>query len=143
MSTLAPSKSPEAAATAVEAFIAAKNEWEVASWKRMREARGTEQSQEHWAEAARTLALVHDVYLTPRRRAYAEQPSFQHPPSYDLKREAVTASSIEGNKAFVETTKTGVLGAGRYRYSLQLRDSQWLVDSVKQLIDGQWKSHVL
>ncbi len=62
------------------------NEWELASWERMRQLRGTERSQEHWSEAARTLALVHSTHLTPRQRVYAEQPTFQHPPAYDRKR---------------------------------------------------------
>lgn len=143
MSSLAPIVSSEAAAHAVEAFIVAMNEWEIASWERMRQFHGTERSDEHWAEAARTLTLLQGTHLTPRRRVYAEQPSFGHPPAYDIKREAVTASSIEGKKAVVETARTGALSAGQYKYVLRFQESRWLIDSVKKLANGQWKTHIL
>ncbi len=143
MNNATTSDSPEAPAAVVSAFIAAMNEWERDSWTRSRQFRGTERAHEHWAEAGRTLALIHAAYLTPKRRVYAEQPTFQHPPAYDPGKESITAASVTGRKALVETTRTGVLGAGRYQYVLHCHESGWLIDGVQHFAEGQWKRAIL
>lgn len=42
----------------VRAFIAAMNAWELASWKRSREFRGTDRAAEHWPQTSHALAEV-------------------------------------------------------------------------------------
>lgn len=130
-------------AAVVRAFIAAMNEWEKAAWARARALRGTDRADEHWEEAGRTLAIVHEAFLTPRKRVYAEQPSFQNPPAYDPAKESVTDETVSGKRATVETLRNAVLGGGAYRYALQHDGTRWRIDSLKWQADGKWQSSIL
>lgn len=55
-------------AEVVSAFIEAMHGWELTSWARSRQFRGTERDAEHWTETGAAQALIQATYLTPRRR---------------------------------------------------------------------------
>jgi len=127
----------------IVAFIDAMNAWEISCVERARKLRGTDSTEALWGPFREELLSIHALYLTSRKRVYAEQVTFQKPPKYDSSKESVISSSIEGKTAVVQTRRVMLLGGGRYEYKLKLIDSFWKIDTVKRLVNDQWKPHIL
>ena len=64
-------------------FINAMNAWEISCYERARKVQGADKSESEWAKFHSELLSIHSLYLTPRKRVYAEQVTFQKPPGYD------------------------------------------------------------
>jgi hypothetical protein len=127
----------------VEAFISAMNRWEIDAWQLSRTHRNSPEPGAYWPEIQRALLTIHQTLCTPKRRVYASQPTFQKPPGYDPATEKVTAVSVEGRRALVDTQRNAILGSGQYRYVLHKKGDRWLIDNVKFFSDGKWTPHIL
>lgn len=130
---------PKSPAEVVVAFINAMNAWEISCYERARKVRGTDSSESEWAKFHIELLSIHALYLTLRKRVYAEQVSFQKPPGYDASKESVISCTIEGKVALVQTMRVITLGSGQFQYKVRLIDSVWRIDNLKKLVNGTWK----
>lgn len=135
-------QSDESPQTIVESFICAMNAWELEAADLSRQCRNTSEPEAYWPEIRKKLAVIHEQFLTPRKRVYASEPSFQRPPAYDPQKENICLVEVESRQATVETHRKAVLGGGQYRYLLQKIAGKWLIDSVKHLSGGKWKRHI-
>jgi hypothetical protein len=135
-------QSDESPQAVVESFIRAMNAWELEATNLSRQCRKTSEPEAYWPEIKKKLAVIHEQFLSPRKRVYASEPSFQRPPAYDPQKETIVLVEVESSQARVETHRKAMLGGGQYRYLLQKTGGKWLIDSVKYLSGEKWKRHI-
>ena len=130
-------------AEVVEEFIRAMNAWGLAAWQLHRAARDSADPASYQEQV---LAMQHEVfakYCTARERPRGRQGSFQRPPEYDPEREQVTQVDVTEDRAYVDTEREAILGGGAHRYVLHHKHGVWLIDSLKESVDGAWIPKVL
>jgi len=127
----------------VEHFIRAMNVWEIAAWKLARAARDTMTPASHQHQVTAAQIEVFAKHCTARERPQGRQGSFQRPPEYDPEREMIVRVEVQGARAYVDTHRDAVLGGGPHRYVLHRCNGTWLIDSLKETVDGAWVPKVL
>jgi hypothetical protein len=129
----------------VTAFIAAMNGWEIASWKAQRACRESDDPSAYQPGVLHEMIRIFANYCIPKERKYGRNGSFQKPPEYDPACERVVDVAIDDSRrrAYVTTQREAILGGGTYRYTLLARHKKWLIDNVKQEVDGTWNNSVL
>jgi hypothetical protein len=124
----------------VAAFIRTMNSWELFA-ANLPKAEGLTQ----WEKIDQQMDAIFAQYCTPKERKQGRQSSFQSPPEYDPKQEAIISTHIEtATEAFVDTRRDVVLGCGNYRYVLHRKDGRWLIDNLKfRERDGSYSRAIL
>ncbi|MEM6293195.1 MAG: NTF2 fold immunity protein [Myxococcota bacterium] len=127
----------------VRAFIAAMHGWEVESKRLSREAGNASDPAAYWVPVTERMNAIFKSYCTRKERPHGRQGSFQDPPEYDPSREQVLRSEVEKRRVMVDTERQAIFAGGRHRYVLLREGGKWLIDSVKQELQGRWERGIL
>jgi hypothetical protein len=129
----------------VTSFITAMNSWEVAAWEAQRACRDSSDPASYQVTVLQEMNRIFCTYCTLRERKYGRQGSFQRPPEYDPITEHIASVSVNESqrRAYVTTERQATFAGGIYQYVLQKIGGQWLIDSLRYDVDGEWNSHIL
>ena len=115
----------------VSLFIAAMHDWELESHRLRRSVRNSDDPSSYQPSVLESMIAIFGRFCTPKPRTYGRHGSFQNPPEYDPRSEAIEKCEINGSSASVFTYRDSVVGGGFYRYSLRRRNDRWLIDTLK------------